>query len=58
MADTVQMLAAVEKRKAWQVMADLWLPPADVLRLQVSAPDSTLGTLPLDEGFLLALMRT
>jgi hypothetical protein len=53
MADVVQMLAAVEKRKAWQVMADLSLPPADVLRLQVSAPDSTLGTLPLDEGIRL-----
>ena len=53
MADVVQMLAAVEKRKAWQVIADLSLPPADVLRLQVSAPDSTLGTLPLDEGIRL-----
>ena len=53
MADVVQMLAAVEKRKAWQVIADLSLPPADVLRIQVSAPDSTLGTLPLDEGIRL-----
>ena len=53
MADTVQMLAAVEQRGAWQVLADLSSPPADVLRLQVSAPDTTLGTLPLAEGIRL-----
>jgi hypothetical protein len=53
MADVVEMLAAVEKRKASQVLADLSSPPADVLRLQVSAPDATLGTLPLEEGIRL-----
>jgi hypothetical protein len=53
MADIVQMLAAVEQRKASQVLADLSSPPADVLRFQVSAPDTTLGTLPLDEGIRL-----
>ena len=53
MADVVQMLAAVEERKASQVLADLSSPPADVLRLQVTAPDATLGTLPLEEGIRL-----
>ena len=53
MGDIVQMLAAVEQRNAWQVLADLSAPPADVLRLQVSAPDATLGTLPLNEGIRL-----
>jgi hypothetical protein len=53
MADIVQMLAAVEQRSAWQVLADVSSPPADVLRLQVSAPDTTLGTLPLTEGIRL-----
>lgn len=53
MGDLVQMLAAVEERKVWQVLSDLSSPPADVMRLQVSAPDATLGTLPLDEGIRL-----
>lgn len=53
MADIVQVLSAVEQRNVWQILADLSSPPADVLRLQVSAPDATLGTLPLDEGIRL-----
>jgi hypothetical protein len=53
MADVVQMLAAVEEREASQVLADLSSPPADVLRLQVSAPGPTLGTILLDEGIRL-----
>jgi hypothetical protein len=53
MGDVVQMLAAVEQRSAWQVMADLSAPPADVLRLQVTAADTTLGALPLAEGIRL-----
>ena len=53
MGDLVQMLAAVEERKPWQVLSDLSSPPADVLRLQVSASDATLGTLPLEEGIRL-----
>lgn len=53
MSDIVQMLAAVEQRKASQVLADLSSPPADVLRLQVSAPNATLGSLPLAEGIRL-----
>ena len=53
MGDVVQMLSAVEQRSAWQVMADLSAPPADVLRLQVTAPDATLGAVPLVEGIRL-----
>lgn len=53
MADIVEMLAAVENRSVWQVLADLSGPPADVLRLQVTTPDTTLGTLPIDEGIRL-----
>lgn len=49
-ADVVQMLAAVEERSPWAILNDLLIPPADVIRLQVTAPDSTLGLLPLDEG--------
>ena len=53
MGDVVQMLAAVEQRSVWQVMADLLTPPADVLRLQITAQDATLGTVPLAEGIRL-----
>lgn len=53
MADIVHMLAAVERREPAQVLADLSSPPADVLRLQVIAPDATLGTLPLNDGIRL-----
>ncbi len=53
MADVVQMVAAVEQRKPWQVLADLSSPPADVLRLQVSTQDAALGALPLNEGIRL-----
>jgi hypothetical protein len=53
MKDVVQMLAAVEVRPTWQVLSDLSSPPADIIRLQMSAPDTTLGTLPLVEGIRL-----
>jgi hypothetical protein len=53
MADVVEMLAAVEERPSWQVFADLSAPSADILRLQVTAPDATLGALPLEEGIRL-----
>ena len=53
MADVVQILAAVEERNALQVLADLSMPPADVLRLQITARDATLSTLPLEEGIRL-----
>ena len=53
MRDVVLMLAAVEERTGWQVLADLSSPPADIIRLQVSAPGNTLGTLHLLEGIRL-----
>jgi hypothetical protein len=53
MKEVVQMLAAVEERKVWQILDDLSSSSADILRLQVSAPDATLGTLPLAEGLRL-----
>jgi hypothetical protein len=53
MADLVVGLATIEKRSPWEVLNDLSGTPGDVLRLRVAAPDSTLGTLPLDEGIQL-----
>lgn len=50
MNEVVQMISAVEERSTWQVLADLSSPPADIIRLQVSASDATHGTIPLDEG--------
>ena len=37
----------------FEVLNELSGPPSDVLRLRVSAPDATLGNLPLDEGLRL-----
>ncbi len=53
LADAVTTLAAVEQRPVWEVLNDLSTPPGDVLRLRVAAPDSSLGTLPLEEGLKL-----
>lgn len=53
MADIVHVVGAVEQRVPSQVLADLSSPPADVLRLQVIAPDATLGVLPLSDGIRL-----
>jgi hypothetical protein len=50
MADAAFVLAAVEQRSIWQVLSDLALPPADVLRVRMQTPDAVGGTLPLDEG--------
>ncbi len=53
MADVVVGLATVEKRSPWDVLRDLSGPPGDVFKLRVSAPDATLGNIPLDEGIQL-----
>src|SRR5207253_123349 len=53
MADVIQALAVVEGRPHFEVLNELSGPPSDVLRLRVSAPDATLGNLPLDEGLQL-----
>jgi hypothetical protein len=53
MSEAVLALAVVERRSPLEVLSDLSGPPSDVLRLRVSAPDATLGNLPLDEGLQL-----
>jgi hypothetical protein len=53
MADLVQTLAIIEKRPLLEILNDLSGPPSDVLRLRVSAPEATLGNLPLDEAIQL-----
>jgi hypothetical protein len=53
MAEVVMSLAIAERRSPFEVLNDLSGPPSDVLRLRVSAPDATLGNLPLDEGLQL-----
>ena len=53
MSELVRVLSAVEKRSFLDVLSDLSSPPSDVLRLRVSAPEATLGNLPLDEGIQL-----
>ena len=53
MADVVQALALVERRPVFEMLNECSGPPSDVLRLRVSAPDATLGNLPLDEGLRL-----
>lgn len=50
MAEAVLNLAAVEQRSEWEVLNDLSGPPADVLRIAVSSPSASLGTMPLDQG--------
>jgi hypothetical protein len=53
MADVIMALAIVERRSPFEVLNDLSGPPSDVLRLRISAPDATLGNLPLEEGLRL-----
>lgn len=53
MADVILALAATEKRSPLEVLNDLSRTPSDILRLRVSAPDATLGNLPLQEGLRL-----
>lgn len=53
MGDVAQMLAAVEQRPLREVVLDLSVPPADVIRFGIIAPEALLGTLPLDEGIRL-----
>jgi hypothetical protein len=53
MGEAVRQLAAFEQRPAREVLADLSLPPADVLRLRVESREAESGTVPLDEGLRL-----
>lgn len=50
MADVARDIAVVEQRSVWEVLHDLSVPPSDILRLRVDARETTLGSLPLDEG--------
>ena len=52
-ADIIQILAVVEGRSVWQILSDISCPSADILRVQVVAPDAQLGSLPLDAGIRL-----
>jgi hypothetical protein len=53
MAEAVRELAATEKRSPSEVLQDLLLPPADILRLAVESRDAEAGSLPLEEGLRL-----
>lgn len=53
MGEAVRQLAESERRPAREVLADLAMPPADILRLHVDSRDAEGGSLPLDEGLRL-----
>jgi hypothetical protein len=53
MGEAVRQLAEYEQRPAREVLADLSMPPADVLRLRVQAREAESGTMPLDDGIKL-----
>jgi hypothetical protein len=53
MADVIQSLASVEGRTYVEVLNELSQPPSDVLKVGISAPDATLGNLPLHDGLKL-----
>ncbi|MCI0456454.1 MAG: hypothetical protein L0Z62_05680 [Gemmataceae bacterium] len=50
MADAVAGIAAWEQRPAPEVLHDLLLPPADVLRFAESGPAADSGDVPLEHG--------
>jgi hypothetical protein len=50
MGDVVAILAEKERRPAQEVLNDLLLPPADVLRFNESGPVADGGDVPLDHG--------
>jgi hypothetical protein len=53
MGVAVQVLATTEKRPIWEVLTELSLPPADVLRLRFAGDQQTPITLPLQVGLTL-----
>jgi hypothetical protein len=58
LSDAVAVFATWEKRPALEVLGELLLPPADVLRFCESGPAADAGNLPFDRGFeLLAGIR-
>lgn len=48
--DAVHLLAQFENRPPLEIINDLAIPPADILRLAVQSQEADSGTLPLDEG--------
>lgn len=53
MARAVAVLADFEERPSHELLADLLLPEADVLRFQESSPASVAGDIPFDRGLSL-----
>jgi hypothetical protein len=53
MGDVVAILAEKEQRSVQEVLNDLLLPPADVLRFNESGPAAASGDVPLDHGISL-----
>jgi hypothetical protein len=51
LSDAVAVLATWEKRPALEVLGELRLPPADVLRFCEAGPAAEAGNLPFDSGF-------
>src|SRR4051794_4841536 len=49
-AEAIHRLAEFEKRAAREVLNQLLLPPADVLRFREVSPSAEAGSLPLDHG--------
>jgi hypothetical protein len=47
--EVVRKLAGWEKRSAAEVLNDLLLPPADVLRFRTAGPEAATGSLPLEQ---------
>jgi hypothetical protein len=53
MAEAIAYLAEWEKRPALEVLHDLLLPPADVLRFAEAGPEADGGNVPLEHGLAL-----
>jgi hypothetical protein len=53
MGDVVSILAEKERRPAIEILNDLLLPPADVIRFGECGPAAAAGDLPLDHGISL-----
>lgn len=52
-ADVVMILMEVEHRSMTEIVGDLLLPDADIVRYRIISPDAEKGTLPLQEGLRL-----
>jgi hypothetical protein len=50
LADVIERLAEIEQRPKQEVLNDLLMPPADVLRVAVAGPEADGGLLPLAQA--------